>query len=260
MWRRASVAAIGSEGESLHSAENDSDPAGQLVNDWEGTMAMTLRCAGPHRGQPVSQAGVALDAARSAMVLVHGRGDTAAGILQLADVLPVQGMAYFAPQASAQTWYPNRFLAPIEANQPWLSSGLDGLGDLLEQIAAAGVPAERTVLLGFSQGGCLALEFAVRNPRRYGALVGLSAGLIGPPGTSWPRAGSLEGTPVFLGCSDMDAHIPASRVRESAVVLREIGGDVAAVLYPGIEHTVTEDEVRRVQRLIAPLGDRSDRG
>jgi phospholipase/carboxylesterase len=217
-------------------------------------MAMTLRSGGPHGGQAVVQAGVALQAARSAMVLVHGRGDTASGILRLADVLPVPGMAYLAPQASGNTWYPNRFLAPIRSNEPWLSSALDGLADLLEQISAAGVRPPRTVLLGFSQGGCLALEFAARNPRRYGALVGLSAGLIGPPGTVWPRAGSLDRTPVFLGCSDVDAHIPAARVEESAEVLRDIGGDVMAVLYPGMDHTISEDEVAHVRRLIADLG------
>jgi predicted esterase len=192
------------------------------------------------------------------MVLVHGRGDTALGILQLADLLAVPGMVYLAPQASGQTWYPNRFLAPIESNEPWLSSALDALADLLAQIAAAGIPASRTVLLGFSQGGCLALEFAVRNPRRYGALAGLSAGLIGPPGTTWPLAGSLDGTPVFLGCSDVDAHLPASRVQESADTLRDAGGDVTAVLYPGMDHTITRDEVDQVRRLILPLGEESD--
>jgi phospholipase/carboxylesterase len=163
-------------------------------------------------------------------------------------------MAYLAPQASGNTWYPNRFLAPIGSNEPWLSSALDGLADLLEQVSAAGVPAERTVLLGFSQGGCLALEFAARHPRRYGALAGLSAGLIGPPGTVWPRAGSLDRTPVFLGCSDVDAHIPAARVEESAEVLRDIGGAVTAILYPGMDHTVSEDEVAHVRLLIANLG------
>ncbi len=215
---------------------------------------MRLRSAGPHGGQPVAQAGVSLEQAQSAMVLVHGRGDSAAGILQLAGVLPVPGMAYLAPQASGQTWYPNRFLAPIAANEPWLSSALEGVGDVLAQVEAAGVPAVRTVLLGFSQGGCLALEFAVRNPRRYGALAGLSGGLIGPPGTVWPHAGSLDGTPAFLGCSDVDPHIPASRVEESARVLRDIGGDVTAVLYPGMDHTVTEEELEQVRRIIAPLG------
>jgi len=188
------------------------------------------------------------------MVLVHGRDDTASGILRLADVLPVPGMAYLAPQASGNTWYPNRFLAPIQANEPWLSSALEGLSGLLAGIEAAGVPAARTVLLGFSQGACLALEFAVRNPRRYGALVGLSGGLIGPAGTVWPRAGSLDGTPVFLGCSDIDPHIPAARVQESAAVLGEIGGDVRAVLYPGMDHTVSDEEIDEVRLLMVPLG------
>jgi predicted esterase len=216
-------------------------------------MLMTLRSSGPHEGQPVLHAGAPAERARSAMVLVHGRGDTAGGILQLAEVLPVRGMAYFAPQASGQTWYPNRFVAPIQTNEPWLSSALAGLGDLMSQIEAAGVPESRTVLLGFSQGACLALEFAVRNPRQYGALIGLSGGLIGPPGTTWPRAGSLDGTPVFLGCSDIDSHIPASRVHESADVLRAIGGRVTTVLYPGMDHTITREEIDEVTRLIAPL-------
>jgi predicted esterase len=214
---------------------------------------MTLRCPGPHDGQPVLQAGAEPGKARSAMILVHGRGDSASGILQLADVLPVTGMAYFAPQASGHTWYPNRFLAPIQTNEPWLSSALAGLGDLLSQIDASSVPAWRTVLLGFSQGACLALEFAVRHPRRFGGLVGLSGGLIGPPGTTWPRAGSIDGTPVFLGCSDVDSHIPASRVHESADVLRAIGGQVTTVLYPGMDHTITREEIDEVTRLIAPL-------
>jgi predicted esterase len=219
-------------------------------------MGMTLRGTGPHGGQPVIQAGAALQGARSAMVLVHGRGDGASGILQLADAFAVPGMAYLAPQASGNTWYPNRFLAPIPSNEPWLSSALAGLTNLLSQIEAAGVPPMHTVLLGFSQGACLALEFAVRNPRRYGALVGLSGGLIGPPGTVWPQTGSLEGTPVFLGCSDVDPHIPAWRVDESANVLREMSGDVTAVLYPGMDHTVTDEEIREVRRLLVPLGRR----
>jgi phospholipase/carboxylesterase len=223
-------------------------------------MGMTLRGTGPHAGQPVVQAGAGLHGARSAMVLVHGRGDSAPGILQLADAFPVPGMAYLAPQASGNTWYPNRFLAPIPTNEPWLSSALAGLSDLLSQVEAAGVPATHTILLGFSQGACLALEFAVRNPQRYGALVGLSGGLIGPPGTVWPQAGSLDGTPVYLGCSDVDPHIPAWRVDESADVLRGMGGDVTAVLYPGMDHTVTDEEVREVQRLIAPLGSRGGVG
>ena len=230
---------------------DDSDDSGG--GDHVGETTMRLRSAGPHGGQPVAQAGVSLEQAQSAMVLVHGRGDSAAGILQLAGVLPVPGMAYLAPQASGQTWYPNRFLAPIAANEPWLSSALEGVGDVLAQVEAAGVRLAAPCCLA-SHKADASRSFAVRNPRRYGALAGLSGGLIGPPGTVWPRAGSLDGTPAFLGCSDVNPHIPASRVEESARVLRDIGGDVTAVLYPGMDHTVTEEELEQVRRIIAPLG------
>jgi phospholipase/carboxylesterase len=215
--------------------------------------SLRLGGSGPHGGQPVLQAGAALDQARAAMVLVHGRGATADDILSLASALPGSGLAYLAPEAAGQTWYPNRFVAPLESNEPWLSSALAGLDDLLTQVAAAGVPAERTVLLGFSQGGCLALEYAVRHPQRYGGLVGLSAGLIGPPGTTWPASGSLDGTPAYLGCSDVDPHIPAERVEESAWVLAEMGADVVAQLYPGMGHTVTEEELAHVRRMLDAL-------
>jgi phospholipase/carboxylesterase len=215
--------------------------------------ALRLGGPGPHGGQPVLQSGAPLERARAAMLLVHGRGATADDILSLASSLPGAGLAYLAPQAAAQTWYPNRFIAPLESNEPWLSSALAGLHDLVEQVRAAGIPAERTVLLGFSQGGCLALEYAVRHPRRYGGLVGLSAGLIGPPGTLWPTTGSLDGTPAYLGCSDVDPHIPAERVEESAWVLTQIGADVVAQLYPGMGHTVTEEELAHVRRILDAL-------
>jgi predicted esterase len=215
---------------------------------------MTLRGTGPHVGQPVLASGVPLDQARSALVLVHGRGDSASGILQLGAMVAQDGMAYLAPQAAGHTWYPNRFLAPIPSNEPWLSSALEGVTGLLADIEAAGIPGDRMALLGFSQGACLALEFAVRHARRYGALVGLSGGLIGPQGTTWPRTGSLEQTPVFLGCSDVDPHIPVWRFEETASVLRELNGDVRAVLYPGMDHTVSAEEVAEVRRILAPLG------
>lgn len=216
-------------------------------------MARALRCPGPHGGQPVRERGVPLGDARSAMLLLHGRGATAESILVLADAWPLDGMAYLAPQAAQHTWYPNRFIAPVATNEPWLSSALAGVDDLVAQVAAAGVAPERLVLVGFSQGGCLALEYAVRHPRRYGAVIGLSAGLIGPPGTTWPDAAGLAGTAVFLGCSDVDFHIPAERVLESADVFRRSGADVTAVLYPGMAHMVSEDEIAHVARLITPL-------
>jgi predicted esterase len=208
---------------------------------------------GPHQGQPVLTAGEPLERALAAMVLVHGRGATAQDILTLAADLDQPGFAYLAPQAANNTWYPYSFLAPIERNQPYLSSALATVGQVLAHVAAAGIPAERTILLGFSQGACLATEFAARNARRYGGLVGLSGGLIGPDGTPRDYPGTLDGTPVFLGCSDTDPHIPAARVEHSAEVLRELGGAVTARLYPRMGHTVNEDEIEFVRQLMASL-------
>jgi predicted esterase len=201
----------------------------------------------------VLAAGEPLERAQAAMVLVHGRGATAQDILTLASELDQPGFVYLAPQAANNTWYPYSFLAPIERNEPYLSSALATLQQVLAHVAAAGIPAERTILLGFSQGACLATEFAARNAHRYGGLVGLSGGLIGPDGTPRDYPGTLDGTPVFLGCSDVDPHIPAARVQESGEVLRRLGGDVTARLYPRMGHTVNQDEIEFVRQMMAAL-------
>ncbi len=211
-------------------------------------MGFTPVPADPHADAPVLLAGTPLTEARAALIMVHGRGASAEDILDLSNHLPADGMAFVAPQAADSTWYPYRFMEPIERNEPWLSSALALLGRLVAQVEAAGIPAERIGLLGFSQGACLASEFAVRNPRRWGGVFALSGGLIGPPGTTWPDRGSLAGTPVFLGCSDVDSHIPASRVEESADRMRELGADVTMRLYPGMGHTINRDELAHVQR------------
>ncbi len=212
------------------------------------------KVSGPHQGQPLLMAGEALEKARAAMIMIHGRGASAEDILELAAELKQPGFVFLAPQASGHAWYPNSFLAPIASNEPELSSGLAVIAALLERLAGAGIPAERTMLLGFSQGACLTLEFAARNARRYGGVVGLSGGLIGPDGTPRDYAGSLAGTPVFLGCSDVDPHIPKERVEVSAEVLRRLGGDVTARLYPRMGHMVNRDELRFVQGMMERVG------
>jgi predicted esterase len=215
---------------------------------------MTNNIHGPHQGRPVLAAGASLDQAQAAMILIHGRGATAESILDLAAAVNRTGFAYLAPQAAGNTWYPNSFLAPIAGNEPGLSSGLAVIDDLLAHVAEAGLPPERTILLGFSQGACLTLEYVARHVRRYGGVAGLSGGLIGPDGTPRDYAGSLAGTPIFLGCSDVDFHIPRERVEESAVVLRRLGGSVTARLYPNMGHTINMDEIGAVQEQMAALG------
>ena len=216
-------------------------------------MVTRIRSGGPHHGQPVLHYGAPLDARHAVGILLHGRGGSADDILDFAHHLRGSHMAWLAPQAAGHTWYPNRFVAPIASNEPFLTSGLDAVADLVAQVMAAGIAPGRILIGGFSQGACLALEFALRNPARYGGVAGLSGGLIGPPGTVWPSHGSLDGTPVFLGCSDVDDHIPKERVMESAAVLRRLGGVVTDILYPGMGHTVNQDELAHVQDLVDGL-------
>ncbi len=206
-----------------------------------------------HEGQPVLHTGVSLKQATAAMILLHGRGATAEDILSLSQEFPDPSFAYLAPQAANYTWYPNRFIAPIASNEPYLSSALEVVDHLMNRVVEAGIPRDRIILLGFSQGACLSLEYAVRNPLRYGGVAALSGGLIGAPGTQWDYPGSMEQTPVFLGCSDVDFHIPKERVSESAVVFRNKGADVTERLYPNMGHTVNEDEIAFVQRMMAAL-------
>ena len=177
------------------------------------------------------------------MILLHGRGASADGILSLAEAFADPEIAYFAPQAAGHSWYPHSFLAPLAHNEPWLSSALQVIAGMVRDLERDGIPSSRIVLLGFSQGGCLALEFAARNAGRYGAV-------IGPAETSRTYAGSLQGTPVFLGCSDVDPHIPLARVHESSRALSDLGGTVEERVYPGMGHTINEDEIKRVRSLL----------
>ncbi len=203
-----------------------------------------------HQGQPVLRAGAGPGAARAAVVLLHGRGADAADILGLAGHLDVGGVAYMAPQAAHHTWYPYSFLAPLQQNEPWLSSALARVEEVVGSLLAEGLAPERLVLLGFSQGACLTLESVVRRPRRYGAVVGLTGGLIGPPGTPWPDRGELAGTPVYLGAGDPDPHVPWHRVEETADVLRRLGAAVEVERFPGFPHAVHPRQLAAARRLL----------
>lgn len=194
-----------------------------------------------------------MNAASAAMIMVHGRGATAESILEMVSVLDADGsgFAYLAPQAFGNTWYPNSFLSTIQSNEPGISSGLKAVADIVDAVLEADIPHERILLLGFSQGACLSIEFAARNARKYGGVACLSGGLIGPEETPRDYPGEFMGTPVFFGCSDVDSHVPATRVSESAAVLDRMGASVTTRLYPGMGHLVNGDEIKTVRAMMA---------
>jgi len=207
----------------------------------------------PHAGQRVVEVGVPVGQARAAVILVHGRNAGPENILDLVPRLARPGLAYLAPAAANRTWYPYSFMADIASNEPGLSSGLDVLASLVGRIEEAGIPRSRVVLMGFSQGACLAAEFAVRHASRFGGVVAFSGGVIGPPGTRWDYPGAFDGTPVFLGCSDHDSHVPEARVDESAEVFTAMGATVTKRIYPGMGHLINDDEIQCARRVLDGL-------
>ena len=204
----------------------------------------------PHANQPVFSAGPLPANARLVAILLHGRGASAQDILGLSREWRLQDVAYLAPQASGSTWYPYSFLAPLEQNEPGISSGLRVVSGLMQTLKEQGIQSERVALMGFSQGACLTLEFAARHPRRYAAIVAFSGGLIGPPGTSRDYQGTFDDTPVFIGCSDVDPHIPLERVLESSATFRRMRAAVDERIYPRMGHTVNRDELDAVEALL----------
>lgn len=206
-----------------------------------------------HWRMPIKEIGEINPSTRAVLILIHGRGATAESLVPLIGDIDMAGFAYLLPQAAGSVWYPYPFMSPLAANEPALSSALNKINTLVEDVQRRGIPPERTMLLGFSQGACLTLEYAARNARRYGGIIGLSGGLIGPDDTPRDYAGSLEQTPVFLGCSDVDFHIPLARVQESSRVLRQIGGVVTEKIYPGMGHTINADEVAIIRGMMAAV-------
>lgn len=209
--------------------------------------------SGPHQDQPLERAGTPLADATAAAVLVHGRGASARSILTMGSEFATDGMALLAPQAARNTWYPNPFTAPVASNEPGRSSGLRAVSDAVVAAEDAGIPRERVLLVGFSQGACLASEFLARQPTPVGGLAALSGGLIGETITPTAYDGELDSTPVFFGCSDVDPHIPAERVHESAAVFDRLNADVTTRLYEGMGHGVNDDEMTLLRELAANL-------
>jgi predicted esterase len=197
----------------------------------------------PHGGQPIVATGAPLGQAPATVIMVHGRNAGPANILDLVPRFGRPGLTYLAPTAAGRTWYPVSFMADISRNEPYLTSALQSLETVVAHAEAAAVPRSRIVLLGFSQGACLTSEFAVRHASRFGALIIFTGGLIGPPGTEWRYPGNFAGTPVFIGSGDPDAHVPVSRVMESAAVFTRMGADVTTSIYPDRGHWVSDEEV-----------------
>jgi predicted esterase len=214
---------------------------------------LTLQSTGPHAGQPVRCVGAELGKARTALILVHGRGASAEDMLPLVDHLSAPGFAYLAPEALGHIWYPNRYDAPLAGNEPWLSSALDGLDGLVAQLGAAGISPERIILSGFSQGACLCAEFAARNARRYGGLGVLAGGLIGPRDTPRDYPGSFGNTPVYLGCSDPDPYFTPAWVQYSADVFERMGAVVETRLFPDLGHRINLEMLRAVRVMIEAI-------
>lgn len=204
----------------------------------------------PHLQQPVVSLGAPFKSSEQVMILLHGRGASAESILSLAAEFDAPNSHFIAPQAHQFRWYPYSFLSPLERNEPDLSYALERVDNLINSIVSSGKRLDQIVLAGFSQGACLASEYVIRNPRRYGGLVVLSGGWIGPQNTTRTSDADLDGMPVFIGCSDIDQFIPVSRVEETADLFESMRADVRLSIYSGMGHTVNADEIMQINTLL----------
>jgi len=205
------------------------------------------------RNHRLATAEVAPEDASAVVLLIHGRGATAESMLPLGDMMGIEGLCYVAPQAEGYTWYPQSFMAPTEANEPYLSAALARMAAIIADIISAGIAPEKLAIIGFSQGACLASETVLRNPRAYGFVGVLSGGAIGPPGTPRNYAGSLSGVRVLLGCADHDPHIPLARVKETTALFEGMGAAVTERIYPGQSHGINDDEVIHLRQGLSAM-------
>lgn len=193
--------------------------------------------------EPVAMAGKTLGEAKKALIMLHGRGDSGRSFIQLANELDADDFVFLAPQAIQNTWYPKSFLARLNQNEPQLSLSLAGLSELLDNLQGLHFKAKDIYFLGFSQGACLTLEFCARNARRYGGIIAFTGGLLGEKIITSNYNGNFGGTPIFIGASDHDPHVPEARIDESQEVLKEMGALVTKKIYPGMGHTINEEEL-----------------
>jgi phospholipase/carboxylesterase len=207
----------------------------------------------PHRDQPVRSLGATLNQAAAAVILLHGRGASAEDILGLAGEMYDERVAYVAPQAAGHRWYPSSFMAPIEENEPWLSSALAKVAAIVQSAVDAGVSHDHILICGFSQGACLGTEFVARHPARYGALVAFTGGLIGPPDADLRHPGNLAGMPALFSSGDPDPHVPWSRVLESAQQFTAMGAEVRTQRHAGRPHTVLPQEINSARELLVKI-------
>lgn len=207
----------------------------------------------PHVGQPIETTGRPLGEGRAVMIMIHGRQAAPVNILQLVDSLSQPEFTYIAPAAADNTWYPYSFMADKEQNEPGISSGVAVIDGVVSDVVNKGIPKDHIVLLGFSQGACLTAEYAVEHADRFGGVILYSGSVIGPPGTTWAYGGSFDGTPIFMGCSDVDSHVPLERIEEGAAVFERMGAIVTKRIYPGMGHQINDDEIAFTQGLMRNL-------
>jgi phospholipase/carboxylesterase len=199
----------------------------------------------------ILEAGLRIEEAKKAIILIHGRGGDARGMVDLKEYLPLENFAILAPQATNNTWYPYSFMAPVSANEPWLSSAIETVHALIDEVINSGISPENIYLAGFSQGACLTLESAARKAQRYGGIIAFTGGLIGESIDPKNYQGDFAGTPILISSGDPDPHVPVSRVHESETILKSMGAVVNVKLYPGRQHTITSPEVQDAATLIA---------
>lgn len=206
-----------------------------------------------HLEQPLYHAGVSLEKCKALVMLVHGRHQTAQYMLSLVDRINMPQVHYVALQAANNSWYPQKFMAPLEQNEPHLRFALETYHTHITQLVQQGIAKSKIVLLGFSQGACLTAEYAVRHADRYGGILLFTGGVIGPEGTRWNYEGEFKGTPIFLGCSDQDEWVPEHRVHETAEIFKRMGADTTVKIYKGMGHIINDDEIEQARNILGQV-------